>query len=339
MEIAQMKKRLQTIAFGCLVCATLLPAQALAVSTGDAVDTTGDAPLPMPKSPRRAQPAESTDQSNASIAPSDATGNDVKKPKAASMNTPEKSSDHGFNTEDFMPQASTTSGSKKKIVAPVDDSEKTFVRVQLTVPRNTNAVQKFVAYPYPMQLPKARKEVFDLSTDTTALKEEILTSGYLQRGTFIKPYPFQGWRWQYAYHKALKRAHADEPAVITDIYPFVRKMMPYCREEVRSINNIEHERVERYKRMAEEYEQHAQEAETDATRKGYTPVTVEINKMWRGHFNIGEVRLAEGTWWITGTKHVPGLTYYWQQPVEVVNGQPVICELTEDNALVIEGGW
>jgi hypothetical protein len=337
MDIAQIKKRLQTIAFGCLVTATLLPAQALAVSTADSADTaTGDAPLPMPKSRRRAQSTESGEQSSA---PVDAGDSATKKSKAASLNLPEKSSDHGFNTEDFMPQSSTTSGSKKKIVAPVDESDKIYVRVQLTVPRSTNAMNKLVAYPYPMQLPKARKEIFDLSTDTRALKEEILTSGYLQRGTSIKPYPFQGWRWQYAYHNALKRAHADEPAVISDIYPFVRKMTPYCREEVRRINNIEHERVERYKRLAEEYEQHGQEAETDATRKGYTPVPVEINKMWRGHFNIGEIRLGEGTWWITGTKKVPGITYYWQQPVEVLKGQPVICELTEDNALVIEGGW
>jgi hypothetical protein len=237
-----------------------------------------------------------------------------------------------------MPQA-TLSGSKKQKIAPVDDSDKVFVRVQLTVPHSSNAVHKLVAYPYPMALPKARKEIFDLSTETRALKEEILTSGYTQRGTSNKPYPFNGWRWQYAYHNALKRAHTYEPAVISDIYPFVSKMTPYCREECRRINNIEHERVERYKRLAEEYEQHAQEAETEATRKGYTPVAVEINKMWRGHFNIGEVRLGEGTWWITGTKKVPGITYYWQQPIEVIKGEPVVCELTEDNALVIEGGW
>jgi hypothetical protein len=338
MDIAQIQKRLQTVAFSCLVCATLLPAQALAVSTADtAADTTsGDAPLPMPKASRHAQSTEAAGQSTA---PADAADTATQKPKAANVNLPEKSSDHGFNTEDFMPQSSTVSGSKKKIVAPVDDSDKIFVRVQLTVPHSTSAVHKLVAYPYPMQLPKARKEIFDLSTDSTALKEEILTSGYTQRGTAIKPYPFQGWRWQYAYHNALKRAHTDEPSVINDIYPFVRKMMPYCREEVRRINNIEHERIERYKRLDEEYEQHAQEAETDATRKGYTPVALEINKLWRGHFNIGEVKLSEGTWWITGTKKVPGITYYWQQPVEVVKGQPVVCELTEDNALVIEGGW
>jgi len=338
MDTAQIKKRLQTIAFGCLVCATLLPAQALAVSSADMADTTtGDAPLPMPKSNRRAQPSEAGDQSTA---PADAADSATKKTKAASLNLPEKSSDHGFNTEDFMPQAATSSGSKKKkIGAPVDESDKIFVRVQLTVPHSTSAVHKLVAYPYPMQLPKARKEILDLSTESTALESEILTSGYTQRGTSNKPYPFQGWRWQYAYHNALKRAHADEPAVISDIYPFIRKMTPYCREECRRINTIEHERVERYKRLAEEYEQHAQEAETDATRKGYTPVAVEINKLWRGHFNIGEVKLGEGTWWITGTKKVPGITYYWQQPVEVIKGEPVICELTEDNALVIEGGW
>jgi hypothetical protein len=335
MDIAKIKMRLQTIAFSCLVYTTLSPAQALAVSTADTADTTtGDAPLPMPKSSRRAQ---STETSGQSTAPADDMA--IQKPKAANINLPEKSSDHGFNTEDFMQQSSTASGSKKKIAAPVDESDKIFVRIQLTVPHSTNAVHKLVAYPYPMQLPKARKEIFDLSTDSTALKEEILTSGYTQRGTSSKPYPFQGWRWQYAYHNALKRAHADEPSVLSDIYPFVRKMMPYCREEVRRINNIEHERIERYKRLAEEYEQHGQESETEATRKGYVPVPIEINKLWRGHFNIGEIKLGEGTWWITGTKKVPGITYYWQQPIEVVKGDSVVCELTEDNALVIEGGW
>ena len=339
MDFAQIKKHFQALALGSILFASLMPAPALAVSQAETADTTGDAPLPMPKSSRRNQSNDSPTQTNQSSASADTTEPAVPKPKTADPNSPEKSSDHGFNTEDFLPAAGTTSGSKKKVVAPVDDSDKIFVRVQLTVPHSTNAVHKLVAYPYPMALPKARKEIFDLPTDTANLKQEILTNGYTQRGSTFKPYPFQGWRFQYAYHNALKRSHADEPAVIGDIYPFVAKMVPYVREEIKRINNTERERIERYKRLAEEYEQHAQEAETEATRKGYTPVPVEINKLWRGHFNIGEVKLGEGTWYITGTKKVPGITYYWQQAVDVVNGQPVVCELTEDNALVIEGGW
>lgn len=331
MNIAKLKKQLELVALSCLVCATLLPTQALAVSSTDVTDNSGDAPLPMPKSSKRTPAAEENAQQEAVATP--------EKPKTANVNLPEKSSDHGFTTEDFLPQTGTTSGSKKKVVAPVDNSDKTFVRVQLTVPHSIQAVHKLIAYPYPMALPKARKEMQPLPTNTTALKEEVLTTGYTQRGTQWKPYPFMGWRWQYAYHNALKRAHVEEPSTINDIYPFVNKMVPYCREECKKVNAIEDERVERYKRLAEEYEQHGQEAETEATRKGYLPVNVEINKMWRGHFNIGEVKLSEGIWYIIGTKKVPGITYYWQQPIEVVKGQPVICELTEDNALVIEGGW
>ena len=339
MNIAQIKKRFRLVALGSVLLASLMPSQAYAVSQADAADAAADAPLPMPKSTRHGQSNEVPAQAVHSAPQAEPAEAALPKPTTSDPNTPEKSSDHGFNTEDFLPQKGTTSGSKKKVVAPVGESNKIFVRVQLTVPHSTQAVHKLVAYPYPMALPKARKEIFDLSTDTRTLKEELLSNGYTQRGSSYKPYPFQGWRFQYAYHNALKRSHADEPSVIGDIYPFVAKMVPYLREEIRKVNNTEHERVERYKRLGEEYEQHSQEAETEATRIGYVPVPVEINKMWRGHFNIGELKLGEGTWYITGTKKVPGITYYWQQAIEVTRDQPVVCELTEDNALIVEGGW
>jgi hypothetical protein len=253
--------------------------------------------------------------------------------------TPEKSTDKGFSTEDFMP--TDDADSKKHGQKPSDG--KCFVRVFINIPHNNNAVNHFLAYPYPIELPKKRNDNLHvqrpLPTSKRELRNLILATGYSTRDAGIRPYPTNGWRWQYAYHAALNKSHLTEPNAITEMYRFMDALVPYARAECQRLNKVEDDRAERYLRAQEDCDQNRQEYETDATRKGYSPIEVRPDKFFRGHMNLAELRLGEGPWWIVGTRRVPGLKYYWQQPVTAVKGEVTTCELNEENALVIEGGW
>jgi hypothetical protein len=252
---------------------------------------------------------------------------------------PEKSTDKGFSTEDFMP---SDDANKKRQGRSLSDG-KCFVRVFINIPHNANTVNHFIAYPYPMDLPKKRVDnqhfQSPLPTSKLQLKNLIMATGYSQRDAGIRPYPTNGWRWQYAYHAALNKSHLDEPGAITEMYRFADSLVPYARAECVRLNKVEDERQERYLRAQEDCEQNHQEYETEATRRGYSPVEVRPDKFFRGHLNLAELQLGEGSWWVIGTRRVPGLKYYWQVQLNAVKGEVTTCELNEENALVIEGGW
>ncbi len=250
---------------------------------------------------------------------------------------PERSSDKQFSTEDFLP--AEDSYQKKK---DNEHEEKCNVNVIINVPHNLNAVNHFIAYPYPMAMPKPRLATTgrgELATDSKSLQAQVINSGYDAPESGMRPYPYLGWRWQYAYHHALNASHLDEPHSIAEMYPFAHNLLPYVRAECKRINIIEHDRQERYDRAQAEFEQNRSDAEADAIRKGYLPIEFKLNKLFQTHMNEAQLKLGEGTWWITGTHRVPGLIYYWQQQVEAVKGDTATCELTEDNALLIEGAW
>ncbi len=266
-------------------------------------------------------------------APADAPANSPVK------DAPEKSTDKGFTTEDFMP--ADDDASKKRGADSADG--KCAVRVFINIPHNNNAVNNFIAYPYPINLPKKRNDKTHqqnpLPTDRRQLRDLILATGYSSRDAGIRPYPTNGWRWQYAYHSALNKAHLTEPNAIGEIYHFADDLIPYARKECIRLNKVEDDRLERYQRAQDDCDQNHADYETEATRKGYGPVEFHIDKFFRGHFNLAELRLGEGPWWIIGTRRVPGLKYYWQEPVTAVKGEVSKVELNEENALVIEGGW
>jgi hypothetical protein len=252
---------------------------------------------------------------------------------------PEKSTDKGFSTEDFMPNDDAEKNKRGR--NPSDG--KCLVRIFMNIPHNNNPVNNFIAYPYPMDLPKKRVDNLHvqspLPTNKQSLRNLILATGYSSRDAGIRPYPTNGWRWQYAYHSALNKSHLTEPSAITEIYRFADSLVPYARAECQRLNKVEDERQDRYLRAQEDCEQNHQEYETDATRKGYSPVQFHFDKFFRGHMNLTELRMGEGPWWIIGTRRVPGLKYYWQVPVTAVKGEVTTCELNEENALLIEGGW
>jgi hypothetical protein len=87
----------------------------------------------------------------------------VRDPYNPAADAPETSSDRGFSTEDFLhPDDGTKPKPKKAVVtfAPVEGPHRTYdynVVVRINVPQNTDPVDRFVAYPYPMPVPIPRR--------------------------------------------------------------------------------------------------------------------------------------------------------------------------------------
>ncbi len=51
------------------------------------------------------------------------------------------------------------------------------------------------------------------------------------------------------------------------------------------------------------------------------------------------IKVAPGEWWFVGTYKVPGLTYFWELPVNITADQPNNIDIGEANAVLIQGGW
>lgn len=254
------------------------------------------------------------------------TGDPIKKSN-------EKSSDSGFSTADFLPP-----DQRKNLPTEIDS--KVPLKIVINVPRNIDAHNEFTFYPYPMKPPPMKQQLKPLpETARNGLQNMLMTSGYSQRTQPSQAYPFGGWRWQYAYNAALRRSGLGVPHLMSEMYSWVDEMMPYIKPEVIRLNLAEKERQARYERTKEEYEETRVDIESDSVRKGLFPVPVRIQTFSGRVTRFGTARVLPGSWWLVGTHKVAGLTYYWNQPVEVDENQPKTVELTEANALLIEGGW
>jgi hypothetical protein len=271
---------------------------------------------------------------------------------------PEKSTDKGFSTADFLHEGEIKQSKLLPKAAEPPAAVNLIVRV--TVPHYTDAVDQFVAYPYPMPVPTPRRppgtknkstvdsskkkdvptQAYDPMPSTRkAIRDLIFQTGYTARTKRNVAYPQGGWRWQMAYRNALQKCKLGEPNIITEMYPFVNAMEPLARAECKHFDELEEERQRRYEAAFEEFQLNRNDIEFEAVQKGYFPVEFQLNKLWRGKRAKAELRLGPGKWWITGTHKVAGLLYYWQQPVQITANQTEELELNWQNALVIEGGW
>lgn len=209
------------------------------------------------------------------------------------------------------------------------------VHVRINVPHNHKAVDSFAAYPYPVKLPQALPPTL-LPEKPKELKNMLLSSGYAARTAGERPYPMGGWRWQYAYKAGLAKSHLAVPHTIMGMYPWIKDVTPWVAVECKRINAREKQRWERYLKVKEEYDRNHLEIENDSVRAGLAPT---ILRGRRGKPGYVEKELPAGNWWITCTRRLPGLTYYWQIPVTAAAGEHVNLMLTENNMLVATGGW
>lgn len=206
--------------------------------------------------------------------------------------------------------------------------------IRIVVPHNAKSVDHFAAYPYPVKPPRITLPVQMLPTKDAELKAQLLQSGYLTRSSGKRLYPPLGWRWEYAFNAALRHCGEGFPHSMLSMYQWCNKMLPYIKPECQRLNDGETARMIRYRHAIEYYDKNGSEAQNEATRNGLSALNIPIK-----YHGQGSVSLPTGTWWIAGTHKVPGLVYYWQQPVTIGDDGVQELQLLEANALLIQGAW
>ncbi len=190
-----------------------------------------------------------------------------------------------------------------------------------------------MAYPWPVRPPKPSPPN-KLQEKPEELKAMIIATGYSNRIDFRRPHPLYGWRWVHAFTIAHAKSGLGYPHTILTMYPWTSQITPYVVREVKRVNALEEARLIAWKKVSDEYDQSHLELENEAAAKGLFPVEIKV-----GQHGIGQTSLPPGNWWISATRKLPDLKFYWQVPVTVSSSQTVNVELTNVNAIVVQGGW
>ncbi|MBX9667534.1 MAG: hypothetical protein K2X93_07945 [Candidatus Obscuribacterales bacterium] len=220
---------------------------------------------------------------------------------------------------------------------PVKDGELTIVAT-VAVPHMKKALTKVVAYPWPMKAPVRKQPVKQLPEKDKALRNMVLSTGYFNRASLDVPYPPGGWRWQYAFQKAIELSGISVPHSILEHYGWADRMIPFIKAQTKVYNAFERERAVRFNAANQEYLDLRTEIEDAAVHRGLTPVSmrkVALKSNAVGMHFAGN--LKPGKWWLLATHRVPGLKYFWLLPVEIEKNGRVV--LNESNAIYVEGGW
>ncbi len=241
--------------------------------------------------------------------------------------------------DDLVPQSPVTApaaGPPAETATMLDSEPKATgdVTIWIRVPLDEKTVDTFSVFPYPVKPPSMKAPIKPLSDKPKLIKDLLLAAGYLNRVSLKPVYPAHGWRWQYAYETALRRSGGDLPKTILGMYSWRNKMVQYMIPEILRINQVEKSRKITYDKAMQEFRRGYTEMENEATRNGLVPADVRIGRAFRG-----QVSLAPGTWWVSGSRKVPGLVYYWRIPITVLAGEKSTLMLTQDNAILIQGGW
>ncbi len=207
------------------------------------------------------------------------------------------------------------------------------LNVRFLTIQNFKPTDVVYAYPYPVKPPKP-VVLEPMPEGERQLKDMILSSGYGQRIDYSRPYPFGGYRWVRIFETALKKSGTHVPHTMLTCYPWVNKMFPYVLAEARLMNTIETERKEKYLKTVADFERLNAEMESKAASEGLVPIPVKVNSK-----GIGQASLPAGAWWLTATRRLPGLKFYWQVPIRCSSGDAINVQFTEANALLIHGGW
>jgi len=225
---------------------------------------------------------------------------------------------------------------------PADDAAhpaKGTLIIRLNVPHMQKRTDTFSINPYTTAPPPIAIPIAMLPENRNGLKSKILSTGYGQRLSLTKPYPDSGWRWQYCYRRARAKSGIGEPHMFFQMYRFADDLIPYVLPEAKRSNKIEFARLERYNQFKTEYADNHKDEEMEALRLGHEPIKLTLAPIKRGTMLETSLFISPGDWWITGTHKVPGLIYFWQQPVKVHNNESQTIELNEENALLVQGGW
>ncbi len=212
------------------------------------------------------------------------------------------------------------------------------LRVRISVPHQTRAVSSISIYPYPPRPPRMIKAISKLDDKPKSIRSQLLNLGYSNRSSDSKLFPTGGWRWQYILKAALQKSGTRPPTNIVTMYPWTFKMVPYVQAEVRRINEIEADRKVRYQTVVKDFEENGVELENEALQKGLSPIEINLKNGARKLLS-GTATISPGTWYIVASHKTSSLNFFWQIPVTVSAGEKSTVQLTQTNALVIEGAW
>jgi hypothetical protein len=220
-----------------------------------------------------------------------------------------------------------------------ETQNKVRLTIQVCVPRYLRASNQFTVYPYPVEPPSPHPKLTIglLGTDDTNLKNALLTMGYVLRPKKEQPYPTCGYRMTYAYKNALKKYGGGQPHSMADLYRWRQEILPYFKYEILKSNERERNRMDRMDATRSIFANERADIETEAVKEGLYPVNVRVAD-WGNVGQRGQVWLPKARWWVVGTHKLPGLTFYWQEQVDLRNGAQTL-QLHDGNALLIEGAW
>ena len=211
--------------------------------------------------------------------------------------------------------------------------EKTLVNIRLVKHYHLPPVDTVMAYPWPVRPPQPIVHS-KLPEKPHDLKAMILATGYSSRIDFNRPHPLYGWRWVHCFQTAHQKSGLGYPHTFLTMYPWVAKMAPYVAAETTKVNVLEESRLNAYTKVQDEYTRLHEELENEAAAKGLSPIEIKVTR-----HGIGQGQLPPGNWWISATRKLPDLKFYWQVPITVSAGQTVNVQLTNVNAIVVQGGW
>ncbi len=246
----------------------------------------------------------------------------------------------GSKPEEMPLDSALDSPSKEGAEIPLEDNaEKAKLTIQVRVPQNGRVSNKFTVYPYPVEMPNPnpRLVIAQLATTSDSLRNSLRTLGYSTRTGKAMPYPTAGYRTNYAFKRALKAYGGGQPHTLAELYRWIDDIYPYFETEILKSNEQERLRGERLAQMKEECASTQGEIETEALKKGLYPVDVRISS-WQGLGQLGEIELPKAKWWVVGTNKTLGLSFYWQEPIDLSKGNQHL-NLNDANALIIQGAW
>lgn len=242
--------------------------------------------------------------------------------------------------QDVAPGGSreTSSDSTQEDEPPAEEGQ-VQIRIRINVPQKNRATSAISVYPYPPRPPRNIFFAAPLPTKEPQVRGQLLNTGYAGRTSLSKTFPPGGWRWQYALREAVDKSGANFPSNILTMYPWVSRILPYMNAEIAKVNEIEKDRKIRYLAICKEFEENGQDLENEALQKGLSPVELRMRYRTGVRMLSGVVNVTPGTWWVVATHKVPGLNYFWMQPITAVAGENMSIQLTQSNAIAIQGGW
>ena len=209
------------------------------------------------------------------------------------------------------------------------------IRVKLNTHFRDNPVDKFMAYPYPVKPLEKKLKTAPLPDDPKNVKAYLMSSCYAGKRAKTYAYPTYGYRWRYALEEARSQAgNPHDPHTFLTVYPFIRMLTPYMVPICKRMNEEEKARDRRLEAAVELYQKKHIQLENESAQAGLEPVPITINK--RGE---AQITVQPGNWWIAGSRKVPAIVEYWEQPVSISSGETAGIVLNEANALMISGGW